>query len=68
METFWVAGAFGISLLFAKVEPFKRPVWPLVGGPLVAAAGIVLAVAASGPWLAFVGADRPRRRGRCTRI
>jgi MFS family permease len=56
MEAFWIIGALGVSLLVAKVGTRARPVWPLCAGALLASMGIVVAVVAPIPVVAFVGA------------
>jgi MFS family permease len=55
MEAFWIVGALGISLLVAKIGVRARPVGPLVAGPVLASAGIVVAVAAPVPAVALAG-------------
>ncbi|MEQ7129518.1 MFS transporter [Actinopolymorpha sp. B11F2] len=57
MEAFWIVGALAISLLRAagKVGIAARPVWPLSTGPVLASSGIVVAVVAPTPAIAFAG-------------
>lgn len=49
VETGWIVGTLGVSLLVARVGTHRRPLLPLTAGPLVAAGG-VLAMAVS-TWL-----------------
>ena len=57
MEACWIVGALGVSFLVAKFGiRAERPVWPLSAGPVLASLGIVVAVVAPVPALAFTGA------------
>ena len=56
MEAFWIVGALGVSLLVAKVGIGARPVGALSVGPVLASLGIVVAVAAPVPVVAYAGA------------
>jgi MFS family permease len=56
MEAFWIAGALCVSLSVARIGVRERAVGPLLAGPLLASAGIVVGALAPVPALAFAGA------------
>lgn len=56
VEAFWIVGALSVSLLVAKLGTSTRPVWALLAGPLLAGAGVAVAVLAPMPAVAFGGA------------
>lgn len=62
VETAWIVGTLGVSLLVARVGTRKRPLGALVVGPFVAALGVVvmsvstsLPVGLTGAWVMGVG-------------
>lgn len=55
MEAFWIVGALAVSLVVAKWGTYGRPAVLLVGGPLLAAAGVVVAALVPVAYLAFAG-------------
>ena len=62
VETGWIVGTLGVSLLVARVGTHRRPLLPLTAGPLVAAAGVLamavstwLPAALAGAWVMGVG-------------
>lgn len=56
MEAFWIVGALSVSLSVAKIGVRERAIGPLLAGPLLAGAGIVVGATAPVPAVAFAGA------------
>ncbi len=56
IEACWIAGTLAIGLLVAKVGTRARPRPPLVGGPVLAALGVVALALAPSPWTAYAAA------------
>lgn len=55
VETAWVVGTLSLTVVVAKFGAHRRAGWFMVGGPLVAAAGIVIMALSSGLVAALVG-------------
>jgi hypothetical protein len=55
IEACWVAGSLALSLLIAKLGTRSRAAGPLVGGPMLSAAGIVAVSLAPSPPVAYAG-------------
>lgn len=62
VETAWIAGTLGVSVVIARRGTSRRPSGPLVGGPLLAAGGVLvialdaeLMTSLAGAWVMGVG-------------
>lgn len=55
VETAWVVGTLSLTVVIAKFGAHRRAGWFMIGGPLVAAVGIVIMALTSGLIAALVG-------------
>ena len=56
VETSWILGSLGVSLLVARTGTHRRPIGAMALGPAVAALGVLVIAGSRSPVLAFAGA------------